>query len=255
MGPQLQPRGSGGCPWAQGQSSPAHRGRDGSKPPVEQVGVTTTRSGWPITRNFLFCFLFKRSHFIFPGGTKTIIYILKAITLLRDFYFSLSPVPHLSLRPLKGFLGWQNVVLNKKLSFIEIKKRQPPNPATTSRQTPFSNTQRYFCPRNRWALSSKWTQSCTVHIWYSNWPPSRGRGRYRQHGRCLCTARAPSSIGVEVAIASAVAISKIAISNGHCIAFFWRASQKYWEFLNSWYQFHYRLVDFFGWNWKWLPVC
>ena len=119
LGPKLQPWGSGGCPWAQGQSSPAHRGRDGSKPPVEQVGVTTTRSGWPITRNFLFCFLFKRSHFIFPGGTKTIIYILKAITLLRDFYFSLSPVPHLSLRPLKGFLGWQNVVLNKKLSFIE----------------------------------------------------------------------------------------------------------------------------------------
>ena len=44
-----------------------------------------------------------------------------------------------------------------------------------------------------------------------------GWGRYRQRGRYLCNARAPSSIGVEVAIASAAAISKVAISNRHCI--------------------------------------
>ena len=45
----------------------------------------------------------------------------------------------------------------------------------------------------------------------------RGWGRYRQRSRYLCNARAPSSIGVEVAIASAAAISKVAISNRHCI--------------------------------------
>ena len=43
-----------------------------------------------------------------------------------------------------------------------------------------------------------------------------GWGRCRQGGRYLCNARAPSSIGVEVAISSAAAISKVAISNGHC---------------------------------------
>ena len=42
-------------------------------------------------------------------------------------------------------------------------------------------------------------------------------GRYIQRGRYLCNDRAPSSIGFEVAIASAAAISKVAISNGHCI--------------------------------------
>ena len=44
-----------------------------------------------------------------------------------------------------------------------------------------------------------------------------GRGRYRKRGRYLCNARASSSIGVEVAIGSAAAISKVAISKGHCI--------------------------------------
>ena len=150
LGPKLQPWGSGGCPWAQGQSSPAHRGRDGSKPPVEQVRVATTRSGWPLTRNFV-VLLFG----IFPGGT-TINYPSWGRIYCS---FSLSPVPHLSLRLLKGFLGWQNVVLNKKISFIEKSVSHQTRP-TTFRQTPFSNTQRYFCPRNRWALSSRWTQSC-----------------------------------------------------------------------------------------------
>ena len=42
-----------------------------------------------------------------------------------------------------------------------------------------------------------------------------GWGRHRQRSRYLCNARAPSSIGVEVAIASAATISKVAISNGH----------------------------------------
>ena len=46
------------------------------------------------------------------------------------------------------------------------KKCQPPNPTTTSRQTPLSNTQRYFCPRNRWALEfwTDLTQSCIPFI-------------------------------------------------------------------------------------------
>ena len=43
-----------------------------------------------------------------------------------------------------------------------------------------------------------------------------GWGRYRQRGRYLCNGRAPSSIGAKVAIGSAAAISKVAISNGHC---------------------------------------
>ena len=41
-------------------------------------------------------------------------------------------------------------------------------------------------------------------------------GRYSQRGRYLCNDRAPSSIGYEVAIVSAAAISKVAIYNGHC---------------------------------------
>ena len=46
-----------------------------------------------------------------------------------------------------------------------------------------------------------------------------GRGRYSQRGRYLCNARAPSFIGIEVAIGSAAAISKIAVSNGYCATF------------------------------------
>ena len=44
----------------------------------------------------------------------------------------------------------------------------------------------------------------------------RGSGRYSQRGRYLCNDRAPSFIGDEAAIGSAAAISKVAISNGHC---------------------------------------
>ena len=49
----------------------------------------------------------------------------------------------------------------------------------------------------------------------------RGWGRYRQRGHYICNARAPSSIGVEVAIDSAAATSKskVAIFNWHCTAY------------------------------------
>ena len=43
-----------------------------------------------------------------------------------------------------------------------------------------------------------------------------GRGRHKQRGRYLCNDGGLSSIGDEVAIGSAAAISKVAISNGHC---------------------------------------
>ena len=42
-----------------------------------------------------------------------------------------------------------------------------------------------------------------------------GWGRYKQRGPYWCNARAPSSIGVDVAIASTATTSKVALSNGH----------------------------------------
>ena len=53
-----------------------------------------------------------------------------------------------------------------------------------------------------------------MHIRYSDWPPSHGK--VSQRGRYLCD-RVQSSIGGEVAIGSAAVISKVAISNVHCI--------------------------------------
>ena len=71
---------------------------------------------------------------------------------------------------------------------------------------------------NKYHLDSRYTLSnkiqCTLDI--ATGLRHGGWGRYRQRGRYLCNARAPRSIGVEVAIGSAAAISKVAISNGHC---------------------------------------
>ena len=43
-----------------------------------------------------------------------------------------------------------------------------------------------------------------------------GWGRYRKRGRYLCSDGGPRFIGVEVALGSVAAISKVDISNGHC---------------------------------------
>ena len=63
-----------------------------------------------------------------------------------------------------------------------------------------------------------------------------GWGRFRQRGRYLCNTRARSSIGVEVGIGSAAAISKVAISNGHCIVTNLELSLIVWSEIANWYQ-------------------
>ena len=82
-------------------------------------------------------------------------------------------------------------------------------------------------PWHRGLFSSLFILQCILDIatGLRHW----GWGRYRQRGRYLCNARAQSSIGVKVAITSAAAISKVSISNGHCMY-----SRK-WAFLGIWW--------------------
>ena len=59
-------------------------------------------------------------------------------------------------------------------------------------------------------------------------------GRCRQRGRYFCNDGGSSSIGDEVAIARAAAISKVAISNGHCNSFKFDVENTFQNLLSLW---------------------